>query len=235
MPKGKTKKISISRNAFRKILKLKETSIKQLGETYGICSDKTIRRSLNQGEMNPVFLDEIAEFLDVHPKLFSSSINIDRINHTTLKNYTYSTKTLEEARSLGIKEDLKVIFSLFDISYMQYDGLDYETQYNLQHGLFEAIYNVLGNYFSKDAYGNDGVSRHIINDLEFSRDDHYLLEYANTVLRKKYISNPPAGYSKKAIAKMSEDELIDLDMHITTSKEVSEENPLDKKYKNTSG
>ena len=53
----------------------------------------------------------------------------------------------------------------------------------------------------------------ILCDLESYRDDHYLYEHANTVLRKRFLENPPRGVTKAEIRKMSPEDLIALDMY----------------------
>ena len=52
MPKGYVETDHVNKDVFMQVLKLKKTSIRRLDEEPSIeCSDKTIRRSLNNGKM----------------------------------------------------------------------------------------------------------------------------------------------------------------------------------------
>ena len=52
------------------------SSIIKLGKCEKIdCTERTIRRSLNEGKMTPCFLDQIAKYLDVDPRLLSGELH----------------------------------------------------------------------------------------------------------------------------------------------------------------
>ena len=67
-----------------------------------------------------------------------------------------------------------------------------------------------------DGYGNtDGLSmQRIIYELESYRDDYYETQYADTVLRKRFMDKLPKGYTKDQIKKMTPDEIISLDLYV---------------------
>lgn len=90
---------------------------------------------------------------------------------------------------------LEQILALFEISFTQFDDLDFESQYCLQHDLFNALIPVIRKHFKVDAYGRKDMPslERIISDLENYRDNHYLHLYAEEVLRKKFLEKPPHG------------------------------------------
>ena len=75
MPKGPVKREKINKDVFKKILKIKKSTIPKLGEELSIeCSEKTIRRSLGKGEMRKQYLHQIAKFLDVDYDLLTGDM-----------------------------------------------------------------------------------------------------------------------------------------------------------------
>lgn len=54
----------------------------------------------------------------------------------------------------------------------------------------------------------------IIFELENYREDYYLHQYAEDVLRKNFLKNPPKGKTKADIYKMTSDDLIALDLSL---------------------
>ena len=62
--RGKSKKVPFNQATFKVVLKLKKKSIIDIEKNADICSEKTVRRSLKAGEINPLLLDKIAEYLD---------------------------------------------------------------------------------------------------------------------------------------------------------------------------
>lgn len=58
MPKGYVKTERVNKEIFMRVLKLKGVSIRQLDDELSIeCSDKTIRRSLNKGQMRNIYIE----------------------------------------------------------------------------------------------------------------------------------------------------------------------------------
>lgn len=196
MPKNEVYKKYINKEIFQAIIAIKKYSIRNLASLQGeefICSDRTIRRSLDSYKIRPEYLDKFAKFMNVDSrflsgelytqkyKVFSISMYLSQID-----KYPYNRQALDELRQKEMREHLSSIFSLFNISYEQFDSLDFDTQYNLQHDLFESISTILSKYFKVDGYGNTdmmGLSR-IIYDLESYKDDHYTYLYGDIKLRQ---------------------------------------------------
>lgn len=229
MPKGKIFKIPVDKAVFMDVVKKRGSSIIKLGNCPEVdCTERTIRRALDEGKMTPCFLDQIAKYLDVDSRLLSGDLHkqADKYSDDFLRTmylaqlkverYPYYRKRKTDLNKQPIGELLEQIFSLFEISFSQFEALDYESQYLLQHDLFEAIVPVIRKHFKVDAYGRKDMPdlERIINELETLRDEHYLHLYAEEVLRKKYIENPPHGKTKSEIKKMTVEGLIAFDMHI---------------------
>lgn len=76
MPKKPIFKIDVDKKIFMSIIKECNSSIIKLGECNEInCTERTIRRSLNEGKMTPTFLDEIAKHLNVDTRLLSGELH----------------------------------------------------------------------------------------------------------------------------------------------------------------
>lgn len=238
MPRNQIYMEKINKSFFMKVLKNKKSSIRKLGSIESVeCTEKTIRRSLNQGRINPVYLEQIAEYLDVDPRYLSGEIFKGSANFSKVlppENFPYFKKIQDEQNKKPIKELLEQLFSLFDINYAQFEVLDFERQYEIQHDLFEAIIPIISKHFSEDGWGRKGIPliSRIIFELESYRDDYYENIYADTTLRKKYQDNPPDGISRKDILSMSPEELLELDNYLDSknTKPLGEEDPFIKKY-----
>lgn len=232
MPRGDLKDtVSIDKAIFKKILKLKGYKMRDLYEIIQtldsdyICSDRTLKRSLDNGTIRSVYLNKIAKKINVDPRFLSGDIYKYNSKYSTrninyyyrdIDKFPYSREAYDKIRQQNIKAHLSSIFALFEISYEQFERLDFETQYNLQHDLFEAISTILGRYFKVDALGNKemyGLEQILIN-LESYRETYYEHQYADTTLRERFSANPPDGYSRDDIKNMTPDELITLDMDI---------------------
>lgn len=228
MPKKPINKEPIDKDIFMEVIRSKGSSIRKLGgEKLNICDERTIRRSLHEKKMTPSILEKIAKHLDIDPRYLSgkfhreiSSIKNQDIKEQWLKrlkpiNYPYIGKALDDQHKIPIEEFFEKMFSLFDISNNQYESLELEKQYELQYAIFNSIIPVLKKYFNEDGYGQKGLPNieRIIFDLENHRVDYYVSQYANTILREKFIENPPHGFSKEKIRSMSSDELIGLELY----------------------
>ncbi len=235
MPKNKVQTVPINKKVFLYILKEKNSSIRKLGAAKEISfTEKTIRRALNNGEMRPVLVKQIAIFLNIDSKLltgemvknafFSKNKEFrDRylypLNH--LDNYPYFR---EEQRDLltikqeglfetgGMAETIKRLLSLFEVSFSQFEKMTFDQKYDFQYELFNAMIPIIRKHFTVDAYGNtDPYSfENIINDLENYKEHHDELEYADTILREQYIEHPPKWIKKEQIEKMSKEDLLNL-------------------------
>lgn len=228
MPKGIIYKIPVNKTAFISIVKACGSSIIKLGKCGDIdCTERTIRRSLNEGKMTPTFLDQIAKHLDVDPRLLSGELHKQAESYSDdfLKSmclaqlrpekYPYYRKRKSDLNKQPVSELLEQILALFEISVLQFESLDFESKYLLQHDLFDALIPVIRKHFTVDAYGRKDMPEleKIIFDLENFRDDYYLHLYAEEVLRKKFLENPPQGKSKSEIKRMDAESLIALDMY----------------------
>ena len=57
----------------------------------------------------------------------------------------------------------------------------------------------------------------IIVDLDSYRENYYEHQYADTTLRKRFLKQPPNGYSVTQIKEMTAEQLLDLDRYIQWS------------------
>jgi len=228
MPRGTIYKIPVNKTVFNSVVKACGSSIIKLGKCEDIaCTERTIRRSLNEGKMTPTFLDQIAKHLDVDSRLLSgelhkqadSSYSDDflrsiRLAQLTPERYPYHRKRKSDLSRKPVGELLEQILALFEISFSQFESLDFESQYLFQHDLFDAMLPVIRKHFKVDAYGRKEMPdlERIIYELESFRDDYYLHLYAEEILRKKFLAHPPKGKSKLEIRRMDVESLIALDM-----------------------
>lgn len=227
MPKGTINKIQVDKPVFMTVVHECGSSIIKLGECAAIdCTERTIRRSLNEGKMTPWFLDQIAWYLDVDSRLLSGELHrkVDSygndmlrslyLSHLKAGNYPYFKKRQADLNKQPMEELLEQILALFDVSFSQYEAMDFEAQYLFQHDLLDSLVLVIRKHFNADAFGRKEMPNleKIINDLENFREDHYLHIYAEDVLRKRFLETPPLGKTKADIYRMSAEELVDLDM-----------------------
>jgi len=182
---------------------------------------------LNEGKMTPAFLDQIAKFLNVDPRLLSGELHeqaksysdelLRRISLAQLnpQNYPYFEKRKADLNMQPIGELLEQILVLFDVSISQFEEMDFEAQYLFQHDLLEALVPVIRKHFKADTYGQEEMPNleKVILDLEYYREDHDLQIYADEVLRKRFLEKPPLGKTREDILAMSADALIGLDMY----------------------
>lgn len=228
MPKGKIYKETINRDIFIAVVHECGSSIKKLGACNEVaCTERTLSRAMKEGKITPTFLDQIARYLDVSPRLLSGSLhkqarsyNNELLRNISLaqlkaKNYPYFEQRKTDLNKQPIGELLEKILALFDISFSQFEEMDSEAQYLFQHDLLEALVPVIRKHFKADAYGHDEMPNleKVILDLENYRDDHDLQIFAENVLRKQYAENPPSGKTREDILAMSADALIALDMY----------------------
>lgn len=192
MPKGKIYKIPVDKAVFISVVKACGSSIIKLGKCKNIdCTERTIRRSLNEGKMTPAFLEQIACYLNVDPRLLSGAFHkhadsysnaffkdryLDRLKP---KSFPYYQKRKSDLDKLPISELLEQILSLFEISFSQFESLDFESQYLLQRDMFNALVPVIRKHFEVDAYGRKDMPNleKIIYDLENFHDDFYFNLY----------------------------------------------------------
>lgn len=228
MPKGTIYKIPVDKAVFMSVVKECGSSIIKLGECGDVdCTERTIRRSLNEGKMTSRFLDQISKHLDVDSRLLSGELHKQANSYSddflrsmylaqlTPERYPYYRKRKSDLTKQPIGVLLEQILALFEISFSQFESLDFESQYLLQHDLFDAMVPVIRKHFKVDAYGRNDMPdlEKIIYELENFRNDYYLHLHAEEVLRKKFLENPPKGKSKAEIRRMDAEGLIALDMY----------------------
>ena len=229
MPRGKTNKEFINKTIFMELIRYKKSSIRQLGKLESItCTERTIRRSLNEGLITHKFLDQIARQLDLDPELLSGKLHkhADSIDDPILKQlylntlspdqHPYYKKIYTEQIKKPIADFLSSLLSFFKISYKQLNEFPFETQYQFQYDFFEAIIPIIDKYFKTDGYGNP-LNENLylpLAQLETYYEQHEMEIYALQTLRSKFLQNLPKGYTKQQISKMSSDELIELDRMI---------------------
>lgn len=227
MPRGEINKVDVDKEVFMDVVKKCGSSITKLGEhdcKEVDCSEKTIRRALNRGRIPPRYLEQIAKYLNVDTRLLSgelhkqaNSYNDEFIRDMCLaqlkvENYPYYRKRKSDLDKEPVVDLLERILALFEISFSQYEAMDFEKQYLLQHDLFDALVPVIRKHFEVDAYGRKDMPdlERIIYELENYRDTHYQRIYADEVLRKKFLEKPPHGKTKADIRRMDAETLIAL-------------------------
>lgn len=99
----------------------------------------------------------------------------------------YFRKRQSELNKQPIEDLLEQMLALFEISFSQFEDMDFETRYLLQQDLLDALVPVIRKHFKVDAYGRKEIPNleEVINDLENYREAHYLNIYAETVLQKQ--------------------------------------------------
>ena len=237
MPKGYVRTDPINKSVFMRVLKLKKSSIRQLDEELTVeCSDKTIRKSLNKGQMRRQYIDQIAKFLDVDSRLLTGELvkgafqTSDPIMQelylnplTHIEDFPYFREEQAIFRREKIGETLKRILSLFEISYRQFEEKNFEEQYTFQRDLFSAILPVIYRHFKQDGYGD--VERYncqkILSDLEDYYESEKERKYVDEVLRERFIESVPDGYTRNEIKKMTIEELIEIDDYLQMKKNQS--------------
>lgn len=226
MPRNKIKKTTpINETIFKRIIKIKGYNIKTLTDANPediICSERTLRRALKSSDhqMRTCYLDAFAKKINVDPRYLSGEIYERSYSYVGIEyycrdidKYPYSRKEYDKICQQNIRFHLSSILSLFEISYEQFENLNFEEQYNLQHDLFESISGILSRYFKVDAFGSKemyGLYK-IIADLESYKEDYDMQQYADTTLREHFFQHPPMGYSVTQIKKMTANQLLDLD------------------------
>jgi len=237
----------IDKDIFMEVIHYRRTSIRKLGNVEPfICTERTIRRSLHEEKMTPSLLKQIAKHLDIDPSYLSGKLHrkARAVTDKVLKdqwlkrliphNYPYLRAVQDDQNTIPFNEFIEKMFSLFDISYNQFESLEFEKKYELQYEIFSSIIPVLKKYFNEDGYGQKGLPdiERIIFDLENHRDDHYLSLYADTKLRDKFAENPPKGITREKILLMSPDELFGLDLNEQSKNEQPSEfeKKLNEKY-----
>lgn len=159
-------KIPINKKRFLEILRLRNSSIRKLGEAYKEIqrTEKTIRRYLNAGEMPPELLDKIAKYLDVHPDYLAGVYDqkADQFEDAFLRHLYLKTVRPErypyllKARSdINYVDYFESILTMNNISMDQFRTLSADERILLRQEMIVAILEVITRHFSHDSLGND--------------------------------------------------------------------------------
>ena len=235
MPKKPVKKVPVYKNTFLAVLKLYNSSIRELGRLQearelDICTEKNLRIQLNDEPcgLRPQYLYAIAEYYNIDPRVLSGQHFPKRLHKLDVnyqakllkdfpfKDYPYVREKMDE-RTLRTDEELiGQILPTFAISYSQYVEKDEAAKYNFRHELFEAILGIITKHFASDAYGDTQMlnSYYPILQMESAWEDYCLLQYADTDAREYYTQHLPKGYTKTQIQKMSASELVDIHLSL---------------------
>ena len=166
MGNKKTSKVPVNKELFLEVLRLRNCSIRKLGEAYEEIqrTEKTIRRCLDEGEMPSDLLDNIAKYLDVHPDYLSGVYNqkADKIEDEYLRHlYRKSINPDKYPYLLKAKSDIDYtnyfenILTMNNITMEQYRTLPAEERVLFRQELVVAILQVISRHFSHDSLGND--------------------------------------------------------------------------------
>lgn len=161
-----TKKIKVNKERFMEVLKLRNCSIRKLGEAYEQIerTEKTIRRCLENGEMPPDLLNKIAKYLDVHPDYLSGVYDdkADKIENAYLRalsrssirpdKYPYLLKAKSDINYTTYFEN---ILTMNDITMELFNTLSPMDRVMFRQELVVAILKVVAKYFTHDSLGNE--------------------------------------------------------------------------------
>lgn len=161
-----SKKIDINKERFMEVLKLRNCSIRKLGEAYDEIerTEKTIRRCLDSGKMPPELLEKIAKYLDVHPDYLAGVYDdeADRIEDAYLRAMSKSfIKPERYPYLLKAKKDINYttyfenILTMNDISMELFHTLPPLERVLFRQEMVVAIMQVIARHFPKDSLGND--------------------------------------------------------------------------------
>lgn len=159
-------KVQVNKQRFLEVLKLRNCSIRKLGEAYEQIgrTEKTIRRCLDAGKMPPDLLNRIAKYLNVHPDYLSGVYDnvADRIEDKYLRalsksfikpeKYPYLLKAKSEIKYTSYFENL---LTMNDISMEQFNTLPPEERILFRQEMVVAILSVIAKHFTTDSLGND--------------------------------------------------------------------------------
>lgn len=149
MSRPKMKKVAINRKIFQIALKYNNLSIRKLAVDNVVdVNERTIRRALNAGEINPDILNKIAKRLNVDPywltgetlKLVPSLENRNP-EYMHPKSHPYN-ECMENRKNINISEHFEQILNLHGIPMSLFNKLP-ETKQNGFHMELDLIINLL--------------------------------------------------------------------------------------------
>lgn len=160
MGNRKIGKSKLSKEWFKKVLKMKGVSIRGICDNAGLgvgWNERTIRRALADGKISPDLLDEIARALDVHPDYLAGKYawTLDVLEDEGAKRYFLSTYlkpanypySKKEQESLGTRRYILNTLLMHGVDEEEYNTLDYSSQHLLYARLDNAVTNTLKAFF----------------------------------------------------------------------------------------
>lgn len=243
MPKNRVETKRVNKKIFLKILKLRGLSIRKLGDVEQnliSASEKTIRRQLNEGGMRPLYIKEIAKYVNVDSRILTGELfykfNDDYICEMLTKRldeYPYFREEREAYIKEGIDKMIAIVLSIFNRDYSQFEKKDTMEQFLFQEEFFNAIWPVVKKHFEFDGLGNKNnlEEEWVFYALEDAKETYLIERDADTRLRQQFLSNLPRGYTREEISKMPPSQLIDIDLSLQQSVEETDfEQYLKEKY-----
>ena len=238
------KTTEIDKDIFKAVIAKKGFSIRSLGYDTNpaaprICTEKTIRRSFETGRMTTEIFEELAKYMDIDPRYLAGTREM-KLRYRNLSRYLsnidyhpFSREAFDKLKQLRRDNWLSTYLSAFNISIEQLNEKPFDEQYEFEHALLIATSKLIYKYFKVDADGDPNMSemQYLLSSHEDWKTDHDIEVYADTVLRKEYIKNPPPGKSRDEISKMSPDAIIALDMAIQWASREKSADPFKEKYK----
>lgn len=243
MPKNRVETKRVNKKIFLKILKLRGLSIRKLGDVEQnliSASEKTIRRQLNEGMMRPLYIKEIAKYVNEDSRILTGELfykfNDDYLCEMLTKRldeYPYFREEREAYIKEGIDKMIAIVLSIFYRDYSQFEKKDTMEQFLFQEEFFNAIWPVVKKHFDLDGFGNKNnlEEEWVFYALENAKETYIIELDADTRLRQQFLNNPPRGYTREEISKMPPSQLIDIDLSLKQSAEETDfEQYLKEKY-----
>ncbi len=180
MPKNKMKMKAVNKEIFMKVVHKSGSSIRKLGNVDRNIiqmTERTIRRSLNDGRMQECRIREIAKYLNVDPRLLTGEIYTqykfyewNPLEHLEL--YPYEREETDKLRSESTKKIISRVLSVFNRSYSQYKAKDVDEQYQFEIEIFESMFSIVAKYFPINIWGEENNyedDASLILDLDYER------------------------------------------------------------------
>lgn len=218
MPKNKVQTTPVNKDIFIKIVKktgfsLRKLDQKKIDNSEYLCSERTLRRGLDNNQLRPADLDKIARFLNLDPAYLSGDYYkkslryrnrpIDDYVNDCFK-YPYYARNYNKIFSTNRYEALSNLLQLFNLSFVQYNELPFNSQMKLQEDLYKSIYKIFSSYFDVDSKRRDGYTTldEILFYIQDEMDEQPLITICDTEIRQEYIKNPPEGYTSEQFITM---------------------------------
>jgi len=170
MANKEKKKCPFNRERFNQVLKYRKTNIKELcsdlSQGYGY-SVKTISRALKSGYASFEVVEWLSEKLDIDPEFIMGKYWYDpqkygekaeMLNACIRPERFPYLKKLQRDKTDGkflYDKYIENILVIHDISYKQYEMLDFDTRKQFQLEIEDVITNVLMKYFTHNAMGDE--------------------------------------------------------------------------------